>query len=167
MSQYYLLHPVNPQVSARLRRKRESTCRQKLLQFPPVVPGDTVTWTNRTSSSSSSSHVMISFLLPIFLVLVSSGCASPAPQITPSPVLSPPTKTKRNILDDVKNDIGSVLGGLGSSIPSYVASGIPNFFQDFPTKDRVQSSLGIDDAQVSALPTSVLNIPWVPLPSYS
>ncbi|KAI9793000.1 MAG: hypothetical protein M1835_007537 [Candelina submexicana] len=88
-----------------------------------------------------------------------SCCASSPPEITPSPILSPPTKTKRNILDNVKNDVGSILGGLGSAIPSYVASGVPNFFQDFPTGDKVQSSLGIDDDQVRALPTNVLNIP--------
>lgn len=38
-------------------------------------------------------------------------------------------------------------------------TGIPNFFQDFPTGDKVQSSLGIDDDQLAALPTNVLNLP--------
>ena len=63
------------------------------------------------------------------------------------------------IKTDVAGDVSSILGSLGSDIPQYVASGVPNFFQDFPTGDKVESSLGIDDAQVSALPTQVLNIP--------
>lgn len=85
--------------------------------------------------------------------------------ITPSPSTWDPTRTrellKRDILSDVKQDVGGVLSELGSKIPAYVASGVPNFFQDFPTGDKVQKSLGIDDSQVSALPTQVLNIPYV------
>lgn len=84
------------------------------------------------------------------------------PLITPSPATWDPTKTyksRRGIISDLAGDIGGILSELGSNIPSYVASGIPNFFQDFPTGDKVQSSLGIDDDQVRALPTQVLNIP--------
>ena len=84
------------------------------------------------------------------------------PAVTPSIVQDHPTRTlkhRRNIFDDVESGINSVLSDLGSDIPSFVASGIPNFFQGFPTGDSVQSSLGIDDAQVSALPTQVLNLP--------
>lgn len=84
------------------------------------------------------------------------------PLITPSPVLWDATKTykgRRDILSDLKGDINSILSDLGSGIPSYVASGVPNFFQDFPTGDKVQSSLGLDSNQVAALPTQVLNIP--------
>ena len=84
------------------------------------------------------------------------------PLITPSPTLPHGvTKTvhRRNILDDVKGRVEGVLSDLGSAIPSYVASGVPNFFQDFPVGDDVQKSLGIDDEQIDALPTSVLNIP--------
>ena len=84
-------------------------------------------------------------------------------QITPAPASAnwKPTKTlkRRGLVDDVKSGVGNVLSDLGSDIPSFVASGIPNFFQDFPTGDKVQSSLGIDDDQVKALPTQVLNIP--------
>jgi hypothetical protein len=43
--------------------------------------------------------------------------------------------------------------------PSYIASGVPNFFQDFPTGTAVQSSLGIADNELAATPTPVLNIP--------
>lgn len=84
------------------------------------------------------------------------------PLITPSPTLqdvASRTVRRRGVLDDLKGDVDSVLSGLGSNIPSYVASGVPNFFQDFPTGDKVQSSLGIDDDQLKALPTSVLNVP--------
>ena len=85
--------------------------------------------------------------------------------ITPSPSTWDPTRTrellKRDIFSDVKQDVGNVLSELGSGIPAYVASGVPNFFQDFPTGDNVEKSLGIDDSQVSALPTQVLNIPYV------
>jgi len=83
------------------------------------------------------------------------------PLITPSAVEYNPTKTwkrRRDILSDVQGDVNSVLSGLGSDIPSYVASGVDPFFQNLPTGDSVKSSLGIDDAQISALPTQVLNI---------
>ena len=85
------------------------------------------------------------------------------PTITPAPAITEwhPTRTinRRGLLDDVQSGVGSALQELGSNIPSEVASGVANFFQNFPTKDKVQSSLGIDDDQVRALPTQVLNIP--------
>lgn len=87
------------------------------------------------------------------------------PLITPSPASWDPTKTykKRGVISDlagdVNSDVNSILSGLGSDIPSYVASGVPNFFQGFPTGADVQSSLGLNDSQVKALPTQVLNIP--------
>lgn len=83
------------------------------------------------------------------------------PDFTASPSRWFPTKTykKRGLISDVSGDVNSILGSLGSDIPTYVASGVPNFFQGFPTGDAVQSSLGLDDAEVSALPTQVLNIP--------
>ncbi|USW56402.1 Putative phosphatidate phosphatase APP1, catalytic domain-containing protein [Septoria linicola] len=85
-----------------------------------------------------------------------------APVPTGSPVQWDPTKTyknRRDIIDDIQSDVNGVLSRLGSDIPSYVASGIPNFFQDFPTGDKVVSSLGLDDDQLAALPTQALNIP--------
>ncbi|KAF1810748.1 hypothetical protein P152DRAFT_400389 [Eremomyces bilateralis CBS 781.70] len=94
--------------------------------------------------------------------------AAPHPMITPSPALHDPSRTfrARGIVSDVTEGFGgftsgvdSVFRSLGSAIPSYVASGVPNFFQDFPVGDKVQSSLGIDDEQVRALPTQVLNVP--------
>lgn len=94
--------------------------------------------------------------------------AQEEPLITPSPVTWDPTKTfksRRNILSDIQSDVGGILSDLGN-IPSYVASGVPNFFQDFPTGDKVKSSLGINDDQVAALPTQVLNIPCVVISSF-
>ncbi len=94
-----------------------------------------------------------------------AGVVQRQPIITPSPAQWSPTKTykKRGVISDavgdVTGDVKSILAGLGSDIPTYVASGVPNFFQDFPTGDKVQSSLGLDDDQVKALPTQVLNIP--------
>lgn len=123
----------------------------------------------------SSQPLAFFFLLPCFSAAIASALAQksarPAiigeqqPLITPSPVLSYPTRTyrvRRGILDDLKNkaeqEIGEVLSDLGN-VPGYVASGIPNFFQDLPGVDQVQSSLGIDDDQLAALPTQVLNVP--------
>ena len=113
-----------------------------------------------------------SLLLPASLCVLVA--ATPAPQveqqpesvrpqdplITASPVRYNPTRTfrRRDILSDFTADVDSILSDIGSGIPSYVASGVPNFFQDFPTGDKVQSSLGIDDDQLAALPTNVLNI---------
>lgn len=87
-----------------------------------------------------------------------AAVAEEQPLITPAPTTWDPTKTRRDILSDVGVDIKSVISDLGN-VPSYVASGVPNFFQDFPIGAGVQSSLGLNDSQVAALPTQVLNIP--------
>ena len=112
-------------------------------------------------------------LLPAALCVLVSATPAPSPNpepnviaprdplITPSPALSHPTRTynqKRDIFDDLQSGVDSILSGLGTAIPSFVASGVPNFFQDFPTGDSVQSSLGIDDDQVAALPTQTLTV---------
>lgn len=84
------------------------------------------------------------------------------PAITPSPVHYDVTRTlqrPRNIISDLASDVGSILSGLGSDIPSYVASGVPNFFQGFPSGDAVVSSLGLSDNELAALPTQALNLP--------
>ncbi|KAJ5836307.1 hypothetical protein N7447_002333 [Penicillium robsamsonii] len=104
--------------------------------------------------------------------LLSITSASPAPTafannvapadpvITPSPVeRNPSPVVARNILSDVESDAANILSDLGSGLPSWVASGVPNFFQGFPTGDAVMKSLGLDDDQLKALPTNVLNIP--------
>ncbi|KAI9836796.1 MAG: hypothetical protein M1819_000961 [Sarea resinae] len=87
--------------------------------------------------------------------------AAPLPVITPSPTEQEATRTieRRGIKSDLSGDVSSILGSLGSNIPSYVASGVPNFFQNWPSGSAVQSSLGLNDSQLAALPTQVLNLP--------
>ncbi|KAL8794676.1 MAG: hypothetical protein Q9195_002751 [Heterodermia aff. obscurata] len=95
--------------------------------------------------------------------------AAEHPMITPSPSLQDPTRTvklRRGVVSDIKSHLSGaeskIAGYVGSELsglPSYVASGVPNFFQNFPTGDAVKSSLGLDDSQIAALPTQVLNIP--------
>ncbi|KAJ5994852.1 hypothetical protein N7481_001829 [Penicillium waksmanii] len=110
--------------------------------------------------------------------LLSIACGSPAPTafvnnndapnpaITPSPVQNNPSPiVERGLISDaesaasdVQSDVNSVLSGLGSDLPSWVASGVPNFFQGFPTGDAVASSLGLQSSELAALPTNVLNV---------
>lgn len=83
------------------------------------------------------------------------------PQITPSAVEWSATQTykhRRDILSGLTADVNSVLSGLGSDLPSWVASGVPNFFQNFPTGDDVVSSLGIQSSELAALPTNVRSL---------
>ncbi|OKP00596.1 hypothetical protein PENSUB_7741 [Penicillium subrubescens] len=83
----------------------------------------------------------------------------PFPAITPSPVEKNPSPVvQRDILSDVESDVNNVLSSLGSDLPSWVASGVPNYFQNFPTGDAVASSLGLKSSDLAALPTNVLNI---------
>ena len=100
---------------------------------------------------------------------IPAGIAAERPLITPSPSLQKPTKTvkvRRGVADDIKSGFsaaksdvqGYVSSELGA-LPSYVADGVANFFQGFPVGDDVKSSLGLDDDQIAALPTQVLNVP--------
>lgn len=115
-----------------------------------------------------------SLLLPACLCLLVAATPAPTPLalhanpvqprepvITPSRVEWDATRTwkhRRDIVSDLEGDVGSILSGLGSDIPSFVASGIPQWFENIPTGGDVQSSLGLDDAQVAALPTNALNV---------
>ncbi|KAI9738790.1 MAG: hypothetical protein M1834_008297 [Cirrosporium novae-zelandiae] len=102
------------------------------------------------------------FVLPACLLLAIASPIDPAvPLITPAPVNWSPSKTleRRGIYSDLTADLGSIFSSLGSAIPSYVASGVPNYFQDLPSGTAVQSSLGINDDDLKASPTAVLNMP--------
>ena len=76
------------------------------------------------------------------------------PLITPPPVSWTPSKTtnaKRGVISDIDSDLSSLLASASSDVAA--------IFSDFPTGADVQSSLGLDDSQVAALPTQVLNLP--------
>lgn len=88
---------------------------------------------------------------------VSLAAASPPhPMITPPPVLKPRDLERRV---DVGSYLGSVFSSLGSDVSSFIASGVPQFFNDLPTGTAVQSSLGISSADLAASPTQALNVP--------
>ncbi|KIN01425.1 hypothetical protein OIDMADRAFT_122409 [Oidiodendron maius Zn] len=95
------------------------------------------------------------------LASTSLGVAVPHPMITAAPSLveRAPSKVQgRDIVSDI-GGLGSYLSSVVGTYPSYIASGIPNFFQGFPTGTAVQSSLGLSDSDLAATPTQVLNIP--------
>ncbi|KAH9885975.1 hypothetical protein F4778DRAFT_493711 [Xylariomycetidae sp. FL2044] len=100
--------------------------------------------------------MLLSLLIPAWLwSTLAWGAAHP--MITPAPNLE--GRDISDIINDPTSYIGGLLSSLGSDVSSYVASGIPQYFQDFPVGDSVKSSLGIDDDQLAAAPTKVLNIP--------
>jgi hypothetical protein len=131
------------------------------------------------------SSIMIYSLPHVLLALLPVALAAPAPApapialvnphyplITPPPSLTDrnPSRVKeRDVLSSAKSlvsDATSDIAGLGTYLssvigtyPSYIASGVPNFFQDFPTGSAVESSLGISDSDLAATPTQVLNVP--------
>ncbi len=116
-------------------------------------------------------------LLPVALLSVLAN-ASPTPAPTPvvideaarvaprEPAITPALSRielyrayieRRGIISDLTAGVDSILSELGN-VPSYVASGVDPFFQNYPTGTKVQSSLSLDNSQVSAIPTQVLNI---------
>ncbi|KAI0153216.1 hypothetical protein GGR57DRAFT_468055 [Xylariaceae sp. FL1272] len=82
---------------------------------------------------------------------------SPRPMITPAP--SAADRELALARRDIISDAESYIDGLESDVSSLVSSGIPAFFQNFPTGDDVESALGIGDDDLKATPTHVLNIP--------
>lgn len=90
------------------------------------------------------------------------AAAVPAPEPVPHPMITPPPVLRRDYQRrdfDPGSYINSVISGIGSGVSSYIASGIPQFFQDLPVGDSVESSLGINDDDLKATPTQVLNVP--------
>ena len=95
-------------------------------------------------------YTVFLWLLPVAIAL-----PSPYPLITP-----PPTPVeRRDLLSDVDIYVNSVISGLGSDVSGYIALGVPQFFQGLPTGTAVQSSLGINEKDLAAVPTQVLNLP--------
>lgn len=118
---------------------------------------------------------MVTTLPQVLLALIPVALAFPAPhpvaQPVPHPMITPRASLtdrtpslveERGVISSVESSIKGLESYLTSVIgtyPSYIASGVPNFFQDFPTGSAVQSSLGISDSDLTATPTQVLNIP--------
>ncbi|KAI1399135.1 hypothetical protein F4819DRAFT_488869 [Hypoxylon fuscum] len=98
--------------------------------------------------------------MPIWLVLLLARAAiavPPAhPMITPGPDLENRV-VPRDL--DPGTYINNIINSFGSGVSSYIASGVPQFFQDFPSGEAVESSLGISDSDLAPSPTQVLNIP--------
>ncbi|CZR51992.1 uncharacterized protein PAC_01869 [Phialocephala subalpina] len=86
---------------------------------------------------------------------------APHPMITARASLTDRTPSRvqeRDVLSSIEG-LGSYLTSVLGTYPSYIASGVPNFFQDFPTGSDVASSLGISSSDLTATPTQALNIP--------
>lgn len=81
-------------------------------------------------------------------------------------MITPPPALDRRALERLQNRdldfggyLGSVFSSLGSGVSSFVASGVPQFFNDLPTGTAVESSLGISSGDLDASPTQALNLP--------
>jgi hypothetical protein len=64
-----------------------------------------------------------------------------------------------DIFDDVGSYVGGVISSFGSGVSSFVASGVPQYFQGLPVGDDVKKSAGVSDDDLDAKPTQVLNVP--------
>lgn len=98
----------------------------------------------------------------LWLLPVVAAIPAPHPMITPAPVLSPRDRqalAERDFASNAESYVNSILTGFGGDVSSFVASGVPQFFQGLPTGTQVQSSLGISDSDLAAKPTQVLNVP--------
>ncbi|KAB8293508.1 hypothetical protein EYC80_007814 [Monilinia laxa] len=118
---------------------------------------------------------MVKIIPQVLLALIPVALAAPAPHpvdpSVPHPMITPRASLtdraasrveERGVISSAESSIKgleSYLTSVIGSYPSYIASGVPNFFQDFPTGSAVQSSLGISDSDLAAAPTQVLNIP--------
>ena len=124
---------------------------------------------------------MIYSLPHVLLALLLVALAAPAPAPAPAPIAlanphyplitPPPSLTDRNpsrvqqrdvlssaksLVSDATSDIaglGTYLSSVIGTYPSYIASGVPNFFQGFPTGTAVQSSLGLSDGDLERKPS--------------
>lgn len=102
-------------------------------------------------------HSIGTLLLWSALSGASLGAAMPAhPMITPAPAISQHELERRL---DLTSYLGGVFSSLGSDVSSFVASGVPQFFNDLPTGTAVMSDLGISSSDLAASPTQALNVP--------
>ncbi|KAI0852112.1 hypothetical protein F5Y00DRAFT_228680 [Daldinia vernicosa] len=104
-----------------------------------------------------SCHSVPIWLLSLFSTGAALAMPPSHPMITPAPDLN--NRVGVNRRSEPGSYIHSIIDSLGSDVSSYVASGVPQFFQDFPSGEAVASSLGIHNSDLDAKPTQVLNIP--------
>ena len=102
--------------------------------------------------------IVLGALSAVVAVPAPAAAPAPHPQITPAPVLSQRELERRL---DIGSYVDSVISGIGSDVSSFVASGVPQYFNDLPTGTAVESSLGISSSDLDAKPTQALNVPYV------
>lgn len=109
----------------------------------------------------------LSFLALLLPVAFAAPAAAPAAVVVAHPMITarasltdrtPSRVEERDVISSIAG-LGSYLESVVGTFPSYIASGVPNFFQDFPTGSAVEKSLGISSSDLAATPTQVLNIP--------
>lgn len=112
----------------------------------------------RSKSSSQLLPWSLLALSSLTSLVSAAAIAAPAPHpmITPAPIFKPRSLDRRA---DVGSYLGSVFSSLGSDVSSFVASGVPQFFNDLPTGTAVESSLGISSSDLAASPTQALLVP--------
>ncbi|KAH7115297.1 hypothetical protein B0J11DRAFT_540281 [Dendryphion nanum] len=118
------------------------------------------------SSPSKQLLLLGSAIAVVNAVAIPEPTAVPARVEVRAPIITPAAMhmyDQRDIIQDIVSGADKVLHSLGSvlgkDLPSYVISGIPQYFQDLPTGSKVLSSLGINNGDLDAKPTEVLNIP--------
>lgn len=121
------------------------------------------------------------------VALAGLSFASPEPTAAPVPTKAS-YRQRRDIVSDPKSVAGDATSGIAgyatgvatllSGAPSYVASGksssspesivqllteivtgVPELYENLPTGTAVQSSLGLSDDDMAAIPTSIANFP--------
>ncbi|KAI1431983.1 hypothetical protein GGR50DRAFT_31296 [Xylaria sp. CBS 124048] len=102
--------------------------------------------------------MILSWLLSATL-FAAQALGAAYPNITPAPSAEDRDRALERRDLDPASYVHSVLSGLGSDVSSYVASGVPQFFQDLPIGKAVEDALDIDDADLVATPTQALNVP--------
>ncbi|KAF4455840.1 Actin patch protein 1 [Fusarium austroafricanum] len=102
--------------------------------------------------------------LPV-VVAIPAAVPGPAPTVYQRAAVpaAQPTEVmaldRRGIIDDAESYVDSLVSGVETKIKGWVNSGILDFPTGFPTGDAVKKSAGVDDDDLKAEPTQVLNIP--------
>jgi hypothetical protein len=116
-------------------------------------------------SQNSMKTAGLQKLVPIWLLPAVLAVPAPTPNaivVQRHPEITPPPSLllrSPDLGDVVGSYVGSVLSDIGSGISSFVASGVPEFYQNFPTGAAVQSSVSASDSDLATRPTQVLNLP--------